>query len=193
VSFDTRPLTGAADLRAFSHPLRLRLLEALEADGPLTATEAAARIGTSPSNASFHLRLLARHGFVEEAPGGSGRRRPWQRVREAVTVDADALAVDGRQELRGLLELLLARHRDAVLGWHRVRDDHDPRWRAGAGELHTTAHLTADELAELSERLHAAFEPFADLPRRPGTLPVHVLLSTLPVPGGPRPDQETTP
>ena len=35
-------------------------------------------MGESPANASFHLRQLAKYGFVEEAEGGTGRRRPWK-------------------------------------------------------------------------------------------------------------------
>ena len=37
-------------------------------------------MGESPSNCSFHLRQLAKYGFVEEAEGGTGRQRPWQLV-----------------------------------------------------------------------------------------------------------------
>ena len=29
-------------------------------------------MGESPANASFHLRQLAKYGFVEEAEGGTG-------------------------------------------------------------------------------------------------------------------------
>jgi hypothetical protein len=36
------------------------------------------RIGETPNNCSFHLRQLARYGFVEEAGGGKGRARPWR-------------------------------------------------------------------------------------------------------------------
>ena len=37
-------------------------------------------MGESPSNCSFHLRQLAKYGFVEEAEGGTGRQRPWRAV-----------------------------------------------------------------------------------------------------------------
>ena len=36
-------------------------------------------MGESPANTSFHLRQLAKYGYVEEAEGGTGRRRPWKR------------------------------------------------------------------------------------------------------------------
>ena len=36
--------------------------------------------GLSPSACSYHLRALARFGFIEPAPDGAadGRHRPWQ-------------------------------------------------------------------------------------------------------------------
>ena len=44
----------------------------------MTATEVGERIGESPTTCSFHLRQLAKYGFVEEAGGGKGRSRPWR-------------------------------------------------------------------------------------------------------------------
>jgi DNA-binding transcriptional ArsR family regulator len=187
VSFDSpRPVRSASELRAFSHPLRLRLMEVLDAEGPLTATEAAGRVGTTPSNASFHLRLLARHGFVEEASAGSGRRRPWRRVERPIAVDSDELDDESRLELRALLEVMLARHRENVLRWARERGSYPREWRDAAGETYTVAHLTADELAELDASLRAVLSTVTDKPVRPGTLPVAITLSTLPTQAEPR-------
>src|SRR3954465_6069706 len=75
MSFDPpREVSDPMAMRALAHPVRLALIEAL-ADAPtLTATEAGERVGESPANASFHLRQLAKYGFVEEAEGGAGRR-----------------------------------------------------------------------------------------------------------------------
>ena len=67
-------------MRALAHPLRMALIEAIgQADtGTLTATEASELLGESPANCAFHLRTLAKYGFVEEAGGGRGRERPWR-------------------------------------------------------------------------------------------------------------------
>ena len=62
-------------MRALAHPLRIELIEQLTFRGPLTATQCAALVGESPSSCSFHLRMLAKYGFVEEAAGGTGRQR----------------------------------------------------------------------------------------------------------------------
>ena len=63
-------------MRALAHPVRLALLEVLADEGRLTATEAGERIGESPANASFHLRQLAKYGFVEEAEGAPAAGAP---------------------------------------------------------------------------------------------------------------------
>ncbi|HXC45240.1 MAG TPA: helix-turn-helix domain-containing protein, partial [Solirubrobacteraceae bacterium] len=75
---EVRELSDARTMRALSHPVRLALIETLGLAGPLTATQAGERIGESPTTCSFHLRQLAKYGFVEEAGGGSGRARPWR-------------------------------------------------------------------------------------------------------------------
>ena len=66
-------------MRALAHPVRLDLLTALS-NGPLTATECAERVGESPQSCSYHLRTLAKYGFVEPAEAGNGKERPWQKV-----------------------------------------------------------------------------------------------------------------
>src|SRR6478735_5051261 len=77
-----RRIEGARTMRALAHPLRLRLLELVTLRGPLTATQCSALVGESPSSCSFHLRQLAKYGYVEEAEGGAGRNRPWQATSE---------------------------------------------------------------------------------------------------------------
>src|SRR5262249_20411466 len=75
---EVRKITDARTLRALAHPVRIELLEALLHGGAQTATEAGERIGETPTTCSFHLRQLAKYGFVEEAGGGQGRARPWR-------------------------------------------------------------------------------------------------------------------
>ncbi len=76
---EPRELTDAKTLRALAHPVRIALYEELAyGGGAMTATELGKRIGETPTTCSFHLRQLAKYGFVEEAGGGKGRARPWR-------------------------------------------------------------------------------------------------------------------
>jgi DNA-binding transcriptional ArsR family regulator len=68
-------------LRGLVHPIRLRLLDLLQADGPATATSLGQRIDQSSGVTSYHLRILAEHGFiVEDTERGTGRDRWWRAV-----------------------------------------------------------------------------------------------------------------
>jgi Helix-turn-helix domain len=72
-------------MRALAHPLRWALLEALAQAGTLTATQASEMLMESPANCAFHLRTLAKYGFVVEAGGGRGRERPWRRTYDTLS------------------------------------------------------------------------------------------------------------
>ncbi len=78
-------LTDPKAMRALAHPLRWALLEALAQAGTLTATQASEMLNESPANCAFHLRTLAKYGFVEEAGGGRGRERPWRRTYDTLS------------------------------------------------------------------------------------------------------------
>ena len=66
-------------LRALTHPVRLRMLGILRTEGPTTATALAQRLGLNTGATSYHLRQLAQHGFiVDDETRGNGRDRWWQ-------------------------------------------------------------------------------------------------------------------
>jgi DNA-binding transcriptional ArsR family regulator len=78
----TATRTDVNAMRALSHPLRLELLDRLRTEGPATASLLAQRIGESSGATSYHLRQLARYGFVEEDVRDAKGRERWWRHRE---------------------------------------------------------------------------------------------------------------
>lgn len=150
-----RELRDADTMRALSHPLRLRLYEELAAMGPATATELGALIGESATNCSWHLRQLARHGLVEEAGGGPGRRRPW-RVTEhwslrGVEPPEPAASASARD---ALVETVLGREVQAWRDWSARRHQEPAQWRqASLSHVSNGVWLTAEELAALTSEL----------------------------------------
>ena len=75
-------------LRALTHPVRLRMLGMLRMEGPATATSLAQRLGLNTGATSYHLRQLADHGFIEDdAERGSGRERWWRAVYTSTRTD----------------------------------------------------------------------------------------------------------
>jgi DNA-binding transcriptional ArsR family regulator len=80
----SRPI-DARMLRALAHPLRMRMLELLQADGPATATGLGRRVSESSGTTSWHLRLLAEAGLVEEDTGRGNKRERWWRSAQEST------------------------------------------------------------------------------------------------------------
>jgi DNA-binding transcriptional ArsR family regulator len=181
-----RELSDPRTMRALAHPVRLALLEALTHHGSMTATEAAEHVGESPSNCSFHLRQLAKYGFVEEAEGGTGRQRPWR----AVTIgtrftdmheDTETALAAGALA-RVIRERLFARARAGLDQAPRLPDE----WRAVIGSNDMTLYVTPDEMRELDEaileKLWAYRERIADPSKRPeGSRPLQYAAFVYPV------------
>jgi DNA-binding transcriptional ArsR family regulator len=169
----------ARAVRALSHPLRLELLDLLRFEGPSTATLLARRLGESSGATSYHLRQLARHGFVEEVTGaGRGRERWWRhRERRVDVAPASPSAVAQRAEAATLIAEILSREAHALHGY-LTRRDRLPGWEQ-AGFLESRGFLlTAQELDALCERIDALLADLrpADATDAPeDALPVRVL------------------
>lgn len=76
---EPREISDIDELRALAHPLRQRLLQHLGQHGPATASMLGKALDESSGATSYHLRMLAKHSFVEEVPErASGRERWWR-------------------------------------------------------------------------------------------------------------------
>jgi ArsR family transcriptional regulator len=79
-----------ADLfRTLGHPIRIRILELLEAAGRLTVGEIQQRVGVEPSNASQHLAALRARGIVEARREGT---KAWYSVTDPAVFELLATA-----------------------------------------------------------------------------------------------------
>lgn len=172
---DHRDLTGdAAAMRALAHPVRLAVLELLGRDGPLTATQAGERLAQTPGNMSWHLKILARHGFVVEAPGGKGRSRPWALTALGHRFEPDTTSSSSDEErlaADALLATVARRSFGQLQAWLAARRTAPPAWRRAAVLSDWTLYLTAEETEELREQVHALFETFTDRLQHPARRP----------------------
>ena len=83
---------GLHQLKALSHPVRVRMLGLLRVDGPATATTLATRLGLNTGATSYHLRQLAQHGLiVDDEARGNGRERWWKAAHDATTTSSDVV------------------------------------------------------------------------------------------------------
>ena len=177
-------------MRALAHPVRVALLEALLREGPLTATAAAALLDDSPGNMSWHLNVLAKYGFVEEAEGGRGRSRPWRLVNLGTSFRDDPenpeLSVAGETFSR----LILERNLDSAHRWLDERRSYPRKWQNAAFGSYTVTYLTPAELEDLGEEITELLSKYRnrslDRNARPaGSRPVRISSVGHPIPPTP--------
>jgi DNA-binding transcriptional ArsR family regulator len=149
-------------MRALAHPVRIALLEALAREGPLTATEAADLVDESPANCSFHLRTLAKYGFVEEAEGGTGRNRPWRRVSIGNNFSIVQPDAESTIAAKALEEVFLARTFERLRRWGSTMTGYSTEWQSAAFTSDIVTYLTPDELDGLGKALWEIVRPFRD-------------------------------
>ena len=183
---ELRDVSDARTLRALTHPVRIALLEALGLGGAMTATQLGEEIGESPTTCSFHLRQLAKYGFVEEAGGGKGRARPWKMTSIGMNIHGIG---DPEAEIAAatLGRLVTDRQIARFQTWARSRGSYPREWRKAAGTSEWVLYLTPGELKQLNDELAEVLisrfrERFTDPSKRPpGALPVEYLLFSYPI------------
>ncbi len=167
-----RRLRDPRALTAVAHPVRIAIIELLTLEGPLTATRLAERLGESPANCSWHLRKLAEHDFIEEAPGGSGRQRPWQMSHVGLTWgDEEDTGPEERQAGEALARAMMERWVDRYLDASARLADTDPEWRAAGDLTQSMGWLTREELRELNDRVIELVRAYEDRVADPAKRP----------------------
>jgi DNA-binding Lrp family transcriptional regulator len=168
--------------------VRIALIEELSLGGAMTATEISERIGESPTTCSFHLRQLAKYGFVEEAGGGRGRARPWRMTSIGMSFSTTH---DPEAEIAGDAVLRLSRERTFARyqRWLETKAAYPREWREAANNSEYVFWFTVDELKQLDDELSALLmdkfryqDRLTDPSKRPpGSVPVEMLLMSFPI------------
>ena len=177
-----RTITDPKELRALAHPLRMRLLQLIGQEGSLTATQCASLVGESVANCSYHLNMLAKYDYIEQAEGGQGREKPWQVVYEGHSwtnvSDNPDTARAAEAASHAFLEFALEKIRER----HRFEHLEPDEWRDAIGFGDSSEYLTPDEVVamreEIAEILRRYKERRDDPSLRPaGARAVYFLLS----------------
>jgi DNA-binding transcriptional ArsR family regulator len=181
---ELRKISDARTLRALAHPVRVALIEELTVYGAMTATEVGERIGETPTTCSFHLRQLAKYGFVEEAGGGKGRARPWRMTSIGMHISGEdpEAQIASDAVMRVFRERAFARYNE----WQRTKALYPKAWRDAADNSDYLVYATPEELKGMNEDLHAVLMRFYErlenpAKRPPGALPVETLLLSFPI------------
>ncbi|MFF9403101.1 winged helix-turn-helix domain-containing protein [Streptomyces sp. NPDC014744] len=159
------------------HEVRTALLDLLAEVGTVTATEAASRLGYSSGLCSFHLRQLARHGYIEEAPHSGGRARPW-RLKQHVPAANRPMEEQFGDLARGLED-------ESWQRWLTQRDEAPSEWRHDEA-FSAVAYLTPEEMSRVADAIRQALAPYQDREQRPlarpdGARPVALITRLFPL------------
>ncbi|MBB5833824.1 winged helix-turn-helix domain-containing protein [Kribbella italica] len=172
----------ARSLRGLAHPLRMTILEALELDGPATSSTLSQRLGENTGTISWHLRLLAEHGYIEEDIERGTRRERWWRVPRGQTVlDPSEFRDDPETSgaLRVYLQHLVQRYYARVQAY--VEQNWPGEWQhAAALSDWRDLELAPEQLTALNDELAAVIDRYKSVEPGEGAKPIIVQLQSFP-------------
>ncbi|WP_341946820.1 helix-turn-helix domain-containing protein [Microbacterium sp. LWH11-1.2] len=148
----------SAMLKAYSHPLRRRILRLIARREFIRAADAAAELAVPANSVSFHLRTLADAGLIEEAPEKARDRRDrvWTARKGALNVGGPESPVADEALGAAVIAALADDHQELirrVIAW-------TPEYVAGrTTEIHAaftqrTIRLTEAEFDDVMVKIH---------------------------------------
>lgn len=158
-------LLDATKLKALAHPLRVRLYDLLSDRGPATASRLAGLVGESSGTTSYHLRFLARHGFIRDVAGrGTRRERWWEVVPGGYRIEARRFLDDPELEapMQVLAGELWRSHAEQLERWYRTHRTWGEPWISSSVSNVTRLVGTADEMRAVRDELLAVLERHAE-------------------------------
>ena len=168
---DVHQVSDARELRALAHPVRLLLYELLGLQHSLTATQASKLVGGSPTSVAYHLRTLAKYGYVEEAEGGTGRERPWRIKTIGYRFDSNDPNPETKAAALALRDQLFKRWLDRHRAYERSYDQWPQEVREATGDSNFILIGTGEEIAELRRAWGRLTERFIERIEDPASRP----------------------
>lgn len=173
------------DLKALTHPVRVRMLGLLRTDGPATATTLALQLGLNTGATSYHLRQLAQHGFVEEdAERGNHRDRWWRASAQGTRTDSTLLVTDeDRETFDAYLQAVAVTYTGMLQRAVEERPLLPEPWRQASTLSDWGLRLTPDRARQLVDTLATLIEGWDEGPDEAGAEDFEVVLQAFPLPG----------
>ena len=186
-------LTDPRAMRALAHPLRVRLLGELRVSGPQSVGMLADLFDEAPGSISYHVGVLARSGFVVEAPENArdARERWWRAAQSHTRYEPTELNADPatRVASAAMRHTFLQAQSGELAEYIDLEPTLEPEWVAAATSGDTVAFLSPAELRELSDELVALARRW-EARSRPGDAGVRVTRLMYSAFVRPRPDAD---
>ena len=175
--------------KALAHPLRGEILRHLDEHGPATSTTIAEALGENTGTTSYHLRVLADAGIIEEVPERAHGRERWWRTfpTDHREPDYDSLSPQDRAALD---EWRAAQIPGELALVNRFVRDYR-RYGSWAKASRANGYFTTDGLEALFEEYLALLHKYGHTARDapPGARPMQLRMFYIPEepapPGGP--------
>lgn len=176
---------GVQQLRALSHPVRVRMLGMLRIDGPATATLLADRLGLNTGATSYHLRQLAQHGFVVDDPSrGNGRERWWKAAHSETSTGGRPPEGEGGEEaLDAYLQSVVVVMTELLQRSVEERPLMSKEWREASTIGDWVIEVTPQRARAVVEALTADIRAVDEEEGEPGAEPFVIQLHAFPLPG----------
>lgn len=191
---DDRSITPSPQqLRALTHPVRLRILGLLRAEGPTTATALAARLGLNSGATSYHLRQLATHGFIHDDPSlGTGRERWWRASHASTSTGWEPPEPEpaDKEALDAYLQSVVVVYTQMLQQMVEERATLSHEWRTASTVSDWRCRLDPEQARRLIEQVGQVIEAFVAAEERPESdpdaAPYAIMFHGFPRPGGAR-------
>lgn len=189
----------APALKALAHPLRLQILRVLTLRKKVSVTSLAEELGETTGATSYHLRQLARHGFVEETKADetaetagsedgdltrpAGRKRQlWQMAVDRVHMTGyDFLANAETREAAGfvLREIQADRNR-RLANWYATATQWSDGWQRASSDADMFLELNQKQTRALADELAAVVTKYRTMKPARGARMIDVQYAVFP-------------
>lgn len=133
----------------------------------------ARRLGLNSGATSYHLRQLAEHGFIEEAPELGNKRERWWRAANLMTSvrDEDVTTDEGRDATDAFHQLAVTHSASRMQAAAARRGGDSDEWRPLTSISDLQVPVTAEQAAAIQSRFERlVWEVLEEHPPSPGAL-----------------------
>jgi DNA-binding transcriptional ArsR family regulator len=190
----------AAALKAMAHPLRVQMMRILQLRKRASVTSLAAELGETTGATSYHLRQLAKFGFVEEfepdddaddtETHGAGRKQRWWRM----SVDQIHMTgfefmrnADTREAAGFLLREFQADRSRRMANWFATASQWPDEWQRASTDMDGHLELNPKQTRALGDEMAALIRKYNDMKPGRGARMIDIQYAIFPADTGTKP------